>query len=38
MGGKRITVHMKHGIRYSPPLQNLVVTTADIKYAFEPRL
>ncbi|HTW09084.1 MAG TPA: ABC transporter substrate-binding protein [Acidimicrobiales bacterium] len=34
-GGKRITVHIKSGIHYSPPLQNVVVTTSDIKYAFE---
>jgi len=31
---KTITVHIKKGIKYSPPV-NREVTTADIKYAFE---
>jgi peptide/nickel transport system substrate-binding protein len=31
---KTITVHIKPGIKYSPPV-NRAVTTADIKYAFE---
>jgi peptide/nickel transport system substrate-binding protein len=32
---KTITVHIKPGIKYSPPLQNETVKAADIKYAFE---
>ena len=34
-GGKTITVKIKPGIRYSPPLQARTVKTADIKYALE---
>src|SRR4051812_20829064 len=34
-GGKQITVKIKSGIKYSPPLQNRTVKTADIKYAME---
>src|SRR5207302_58797 len=32
-GGKTITIHIKSGIKYSPPLQNRTVKAADIKYA-----
>ena len=32
---KTVTVHIRPGIKYSPPLQNQTVKTADIKYAFE---
>jgi peptide/nickel transport system substrate-binding protein len=32
---KTITVHIRPGIKYSPPLQNQTVKAADIKYAFE---
>jgi len=32
---KTITVHIKSGIKYSPPLQNETVKAQDIKYAFE---
>src|SRR5438105_8377617 len=34
-GGKTITVKIRSGIKYSPPLQNRTVKTADIKYAME---
>jgi peptide/nickel transport system substrate-binding protein len=34
-GGKTITVHMRSGIHYSPPLQNQAVTSSDVKYAME---
>jgi peptide/nickel transport system substrate-binding protein len=34
-GGKTVTVEIKSGIKYSPPLQNRTVKTADIKYALE---
>jgi peptide/nickel transport system substrate-binding protein len=34
-GGKTITVKIKDGIKYSAPLQNQTVKTADIKYAME---
>ena len=34
-GGKTITVKIKDGIKYSPPLQNQTVKAADIKYAVE---
>jgi peptide/nickel transport system substrate-binding protein len=34
-GGKTVTVKIKPGIKYSPPLQNQTVTAADIKYALE---
>jgi peptide/nickel transport system substrate-binding protein len=32
--GKTVTVHIKHGIKYSPPV-NREVTSADVKYAIE---
>ncbi|HWC87267.1 MAG TPA: ABC transporter substrate-binding protein [Solirubrobacteraceae bacterium] len=32
-GGKTLTIHIKPGIKYSPPLQNQAVSAADIKYA-----
>jgi peptide/nickel transport system substrate-binding protein len=34
-GGKTITIKIKPGVKYSPPLQNRTVTAADIKYAME---
>ncbi len=34
-GGKTITIHIKPGVHYSPPLQNRTVAAADIKYAME---
>jgi peptide/nickel transport system substrate-binding protein len=34
-GGKTITIKIKTGIKYSPPLQNRTVKSADIKYAME---
>lgn len=34
-GGKTLTITIRSGIKYSPPLQNRTVTTADIKYAME---
>ena len=34
-GGKTVTIHIKSGIKYSAPLQNRTVKTADIKYAME---
>ena len=34
-GGKTITIHIKSGIHYSPPLQNQTVTSSDIKYGLE---
>jgi peptide/nickel transport system substrate-binding protein len=34
-GGKTITIHIKSGIKYSPPLQNRTVAAADIKYSLE---
>jgi peptide/nickel transport system substrate-binding protein len=34
-GDKTITITIKSGIKYSPPLQNRTVKTADIKYAME---
>jgi peptide/nickel transport system substrate-binding protein len=34
-GGKTITIHIRSGIHYSPPLQSKTVTTMDIKYAME---
>src|SRR5687767_12111298 len=34
-GGKTITIKIKSGIKYSPPLQNQTVKSADIKYALE---
>ena len=33
-GGKTITVHIQHGIKFSPPV-NREVTSADVKYAIE---
>jgi peptide/nickel transport system substrate-binding protein len=33
-GGKTVTVHIKHGIKFSPPV-NREVTSADVKYAIE---
>jgi peptide/nickel transport system substrate-binding protein len=33
--GKTITVHIRKGIYYSPPEPKLLVTSSDIKYAFE---
>jgi peptide/nickel transport system substrate-binding protein len=32
-GGKTLTITIKSGIKYSPPLQNRTVKAADIKYA-----
>lgn len=32
--GKTITIHIKHGIKFSPPV-NREVTSADVKYAIE---
>jgi peptide/nickel transport system substrate-binding protein len=34
-GGKTLTIHLRTGIHYSPPLQQRTVTAADIKYAIE---
>jgi peptide/nickel transport system substrate-binding protein len=34
-GGKTLTIKIKSGIKYSPPLQNQTVKSADIKYAME---
>jgi peptide/nickel transport system substrate-binding protein len=34
-GGKTITVTIRSGVRYSAPLQNRTVKTADIKYGME---
>jgi len=34
-GGTTITVALRPGIRYSPPLQDRTVTSADVKYAIE---
>jgi peptide/nickel transport system substrate-binding protein len=34
-GGKTLTIHIKSGIHYSPPLQKQTVTSADLKYALE---
>ena len=34
-GGKTLTIHIKSGIHYSPPLQTQTVTSSDIKYAME---
>jgi hypothetical protein len=33
-GGRTITVHIRNGVRFSPPV-NRVVTTSDVKYAIE---
>jgi peptide/nickel transport system substrate-binding protein len=34
-GGKTLTIKVKSGIKYSPPLQTRTVKAADIKYAME---
>jgi peptide/nickel transport system substrate-binding protein len=34
-GGKTLTIKLKSGIKYSPPLQTQTVKAADIKYAME---
>jgi peptide/nickel transport system substrate-binding protein len=34
-GGKTITIHIKSGIKYSPPLASRTVSSSDIKYAME---
>ena len=34
-GGKMLTIHIRPGIHYSPPLASETVKTADIKYAME---
>jgi peptide/nickel transport system substrate-binding protein len=34
-GGNTITIKLKDGIKYSPPLQNRTVKAADVKYAIE---
>jgi peptide/nickel transport system substrate-binding protein len=34
-GGKTITVKIRPGIKYSPPLQDRTVTSKDVKYALE---
>jgi peptide/nickel transport system substrate-binding protein len=34
-GGKTLTITLKPGIKYSPPLQSRTVTAADIKYGLE---
>ncbi len=34
-GGKTLTINIKPGIHYSPPLANQTVKSADIKYAME---
>jgi peptide/nickel transport system substrate-binding protein len=34
-GDKTITIHIKPGIKYSPPLQTQTVTSSDVKYAME---
>ena len=33
--GKTVTIKLKTGIRYSPPLQDRTVSSADVKYAIE---
>ncbi len=33
-GGKTVTVHIRHGVKYSPPV-NREVTSADVKFAIE---
>jgi peptide/nickel transport system substrate-binding protein len=33
-GGKTVTIHIKHGVKFSPPV-NREVTSADVKYAIE---
>ena len=32
-GGKTLTIHIKSGIHYSPPLQNQTVTSQDVAYS-----
>jgi peptide/nickel transport system substrate-binding protein len=34
-GGKTLTIKLKPGIKYSPPLKDRVVKAADVKYALE---
>lgn len=34
-GGKTVTIKLKKGIKYSPPLQNRTVKAADFKYSYE---
>jgi peptide/nickel transport system substrate-binding protein len=34
-GGKTLTIHLRPGIHYSPPLASKTVTSMDIKYAME---
>ena len=34
-GGKTLTISLRSGIHYSPPLASQTVTSADIKYAME---
>ncbi len=34
-GGKTLTIHIRPGIKYSPPLQSRTVTAADIKYGLD---
>jgi len=34
-GGKTLTIKIKSGIKYSPPLQNRTVKASDVKYAME---
>jgi peptide/nickel transport system substrate-binding protein len=34
-GGKTLTIKLKPGIKYSPPLQDRTVTAKDVKYAIE---
>jgi peptide/nickel transport system substrate-binding protein len=34
-GGKTLTIKIKPGIKYSPPLQNRTVSSKDVKYALE---
>jgi peptide/nickel transport system substrate-binding protein len=34
-GGKTLTIHIRTGVHYSPPLQSREVVSADVKYAME---
>jgi peptide/nickel transport system substrate-binding protein len=34
-GNKTLTIHIRSGVHYSPPLQSKTVTSADIKYSME---
>lgn len=34
-GDKTLTIHIRPGVHYSPPLQNQTVTAADFKYSLE---